>query len=110
MVACTEASIIKRRRKTVRLYHCLFIGFLMIPVMIQLVAWVFSPDRPTMWYSLVQGGLLAMTQLPNIIMHHVSLSKFDTIVAMWLYTDTDETDQPPGHTDAQLAELVASGL
>ena len=51
-----------------------------------------------------------MTQLPNIIMHHVSLSKFDTIVAMWLYTDTDETDQPPGHTDAQLAELVASGL
>jgi len=105
--ACA-ASIIKRLRKTVRLYHCLFIAFLAIPVIVQVVAWVFSPERPTMWPSFVYGGLLAMTQLPNIIIHHVLLSKLETIVAMWLYTYTDETDQPPSYSDAQLAELVAS--
>ena len=108
--ACA-ARIIKRLRKTVRLSYCVFIAFLAIPTIVQVVAWVFSSEQPTMW-PFVQGGLLAMTQLPNIIINHVWLSKFETIVAMWLYTSTDETGHPPGHhqgyPDVQLAKLVAS--
>ena len=105
--ACA-ARIIKRLRNTVRLYHCLFVAFPVGLVITQVVAWVFSPDQPTMWSFLVWNGLLPMTQIPNLIIQHVSLSRFETIVAMWLYTNTDETDQPSSHVDAELAKLVAS--
>lgn len=102
------ASIIKRLRRALRLYRYLFIAFLIFPGMIQMVTWVLSPDRPTMWFSFVQGGLCAMSQLPGMVMQHVSLARFETIVAMWLYAQTDETDDARVHSDMELAELIAS--
>ncbi len=105
--ACV-ASIIKRLRNNLRLYHCLFVAFPVGLVITQVVAWMFSPDQPTMWTTIVWYGLILMTQIPNLIVQHVSLSRFETIVAMWLYTNSDETDQPPSHTDTELAKLVAS--
>jgi hypothetical protein len=72
------------------------------------VAWVFSPDQPTSWSFLAWNGLIPLTLLPGLITQHVSLSKFETIVAMWLYTNSDETDQGPSHADTELAKLVAS--
>ena len=105
--ACA-ASIINRLRNTLRLYQCLFVAFPLGLVITRVVAWMFSPDQPTMWSSFVWYGLIPMTQIPNLIMQHISLSRFQTIVAMWLDTNSDETDQPPSHTDTELAKLVAS--
>jgi len=107
--ACT-ASIIKRLRNTVRLYNCLIVALPLGLLVTQVVAWIFSPDQPTMWSFLVWNGLIPMTQIPNLIIQHVALSKFETIVAMWLYTNTDETDQPASHSDNELAKLLASTL
>ena len=105
--ACA-AGIIKRLRKTVRLYHCLIIAFPLWLVIRQVVAWVFSPDQPMPWSIFAWNGLIPLTLIPSLIIKHVSLSKFETIVAMWLYTNSDETDQPPSHADTELAKLVAS--
>jgi hypothetical protein len=107
-VGACAASIIKRLRRNVRLYHCLIVAFPACLVIRQVVAWVFSPDQPTSWSFLAWNGLIPLTLLPSLITQHVSLSKFETIVAMWLYTNSDETDHRPSHTDTELAKLVAS--
>lgn len=105
--ACA-VSIIKRLRKTVRRYHCLLIAFLVCPVIMQVLAWIFLPDRPTMWPSFLAGALCGMTQIPPLIQLHVSLCKFETVVAMWLYTNADEAEQTLSHSDMELSKLVAS--
>ena len=107
-VGACAASIIKRLRRNVRLYHCFIVAFPACLVIRQVVAWVFSPDQPTSWSFLAWNGLIPLTLLPSLITQHVSLSKFETIVAMWLYTNSDETDQAPSHADTELAKLVAS--
>ena len=90
------------------LYHWLIVAFPACLVIRQIVAWGFLPDQPTSWSFLAWNGLIPLTLIPSLITQHVSLSKFETIVAMWLYTNSDETDQPPSHTDTELAKLVAS--
>lgn len=105
--ACA-ASIIRRLRKTVRLYHFLIVAFPVGLVIRQVVAWIFSPDQPTSWSFLAWNGLIPLTLIPSLIVQHVALSKFETIVAMWLYTNTDETDQPASPANTELAKLVAS--
>lgn len=102
------ARVIRSRRKLLRLYHGLFLAFLLMPVIVQFAAWIFSPDRPTMWHSFVTGVLLAMTQLPMIFSLHVSLAKLETIVSIWLLSSTDDTDHKTDNADSQLAELIAS--
>ncbi len=107
-LAACATGIIRRLRKNVRLYHCLFATFPVGVVISLVAAWVLSSDQPARWTSLACYGLILMMQIPNLIQQHVLLSRFETIVAMWLYTNTDETDQPLGHTDTELAKLVTS--
>lgn len=107
-LAACATGIIKRLRNSVRLYHCLFVLYPVGIVISQVAAWVFSSDRPTPWSSIVCFGLILMMQIPNLIRQHVLLSRFETIVAMWLYTDSDESDQPLSETDTALSKLVAS--
>ena len=102
------ARVIRTRRKLLRLYHALFLAFLLVPVIVQFAAWILSPDRPTMWHSFVTGVLLAMTQLPMVLSLHVSLAKLETIVSVWLLSSTDDTDRETDNADIQLAELIAS--
>ena len=104
--ACA-AIIIRRLRRNVRLYNCLIVTFPLLLVIRQVAAWVFSPDQLTPWSFLAWNGLIPLTLTPSLITQHVSLSRFETIVAMWLYTNSDETDQP---SNTELAELVASAL
>ena len=105
--ACS-AEIIRRLRNKVRLYHFFFGLFPAGIVISQVGAWVFSSDRPMPWSSIVCFGLILMMQIPNLIRQHILLSRFETIVAMWLYTDSDEADQPLNETDTELSKLVAS--
>lgn len=50
--ACA-ARVIKGRRKLLRLYHGLFLSFLLMPVIVQSAAWLFSPEQgdnfPFLW-------------------------------------------------------------
>ena len=107
-LAACAAGIIKRLRNNVRLYHCFFGSFPVGIVISQVVAWVSPSEQPTPWSSIVCFGLILMLQIPNLIRQHVLLSRFETIVAMWLYTDSDEADQPLSETDTELTKLVTS--
>lgn len=107
-LAACAAGIIKRLRNNVRLYHCFFGLFPVGIVISQVVAWVSPSEQPTPWSSIVCFGLILMLQIPNLIRQHVLLSRFETIVAMWLYTDSDEADQPLSETDTELTKLVTS--
>ncbi|MEZ6130116.1 MAG: hypothetical protein R3C59_15635 [Planctomycetaceae bacterium] len=100
------ARVIKSRRKLLRLYHALFLSFLLIPVIVQFAAWMLSPDRPTMWHSFLTGGMLAMTQLPVIFSQHVSLARLETVVSIWLLRSTDDTHQGADNADVGHAELI----
>ncbi|MEP3479113.1 MAG: hypothetical protein ABJZ55_07700 [Fuerstiella sp.] len=102
------ARVIKSRRRILRLCHALFLSSLLIPVIVQFSAWMFSPDRPTMWHPFEIGGLIAMTQLPMIFSLHMSLAKLETIVSIWLVCSTDDRHQGTDHADAGLAELITS--
>ena len=107
-LAACAAGIIKRLRNNVRLYHCFFGLFPVGVVISQVLAWVSPSDKPTPWSSVVCCGLILMLQIPNLIRQHVLLSRFETIVAMWLYTDSDEAYQPSSETDTELTKLVTS--
>ena len=107
-LAACAAGIIKRLRNNVRLYHCFFGLFPVGIVISQVVGWVFPSDTPTPWSSIVCCGLILMLQIPNLVRQHVLLSRFETIVAMWLYTDSDEADQPLRESNTELTKLVAS--
>ena len=107
-LAACAARIIRRLRNSVRLYHCLFALFPAGVVISQVVAWVFSTDQQTRWSSNVCFGLILMLQIPNLIRQHVLLSTFETIVAMWLYTNSDDTDQPLREAETELSKMVAS--
>ena len=109
-LAACASIIIRRLRRNVRLYNFLIVAFPLGLFITQFAASIISPDRPTMWSFLVWNSLIPLTQIPTLIRLHVALSRFETIVAMWLYTNTDETDQPFNHSDTELAELVASTL
>lgn len=106
--ACA-AGIIKRLRNNLRRYHCFFALLPLGVVISQAVAWVFSTHQPA-WSSIVCFGLILMMQIPNLIRQHVLLSRFETIVAMWLYTNSDEAHQPLSETDTELTKLVPSAL
>ena len=107
-LAACATGIIRRLRNNVRLYHCFFGLFPVGIVISQVVAWVSPSEQPTPWSSIVCFGLILMLQIPNLIRQHVLLSRFETIVAMWLYTDSDEADQPLSETDSELTKLVTS--
>ena len=107
-LAACAAGIIRRLRNNVRLYHCFFALFPAGVIISQVAAWVFSSDKPTPWSSIVCAGLILMLQIPNLIRQHVLLSRFETIVAMWLYTNSDQADQPLSENNTELSKLVAS--
>ena len=104
------AGLIKRRRRALRICYSLFFAFLVIPVAIQFAAWIFSPERVTDWRSFSQSGLLAMTQLPAIVLQQASLSKLETIVTLWLLSGDDTRSHSVGNADLELSELLADNL
>lgn len=105
--ACAT-RVIQSRRKLLRFYNWLFLAILLTPVMLGLAQMIFDPDTPVMWQPFQMSCLIAVMQLPTIISLQASLAKLETIVSLWLLSNTDDADQKADHADHQLVELIAS--
>ncbi len=92
-------TLIRRRRKLLTIHYGLFMTF----IALQVIVILFSTDRSDMFKILAPTNMAAMTQLPVIILTHISLSKLETIAALWLLSNPDH---PATDTHVPLVDLI----
>ncbi len=100
------AQVLKRRRKSAQVLLWVFMATLLIPVVIQLTALSFQQSDRTTGFMFIQFSFVALLQVPNLVELRSSQTRLETLIALWLLSDNDESPEEPENEAATLAQLV----
>lgn len=103
-IAKCAIQVLERRRKAARRFHWIFISIMFIPMCVQVAALALAPSNTTSGFAFGQFSIFAILQIPTLIELRISQTRIETLIALWLLNDTDET----GADSSELAEHVFS--
>jgi hypothetical protein len=100
------AQVLKRRRKSAQVLGWIFLATLLVPIVIQLAALIFQPSDHSASLMFGQFAIIALLHIPTLIEFRSSQTRLETLIALWLLTDHDDSPKEADNEAATLAQLV----
>ena len=103
-------KVLKRRRKSVRNLMLVYIFMLCIPVLAMFIGAMTSSSTINSNVMLSPVLFATLFQLPNLIELRASQTLLETLIAMWLLSDYENSPSETVQEDSELFQQLFTGV
>ena len=103
-------KVLKRRRKSVRNLMLVYIFMLCIPVLAMFIGAMTSSSTINSNVMLSPVLFATLFQLPNLIELRASQTRLETLIAMWLLSDYENSPSETVQEDSELFQQLFTGV
>ncbi len=103
-------KVLQRRRKSVQRISWIFMFSLCTPIVIQLIAIMTSSSSLNANLMYTSGSFSGMLLLPGLIELRSSQTRLETLIAMWLLSDHQNSTSDTDQDESELFQQLFTGV